>query len=64
MDLICSVLLQIYPTELENIPEFEEFHDWLCTFELFRGKHTFEEVNDEARRVGRFKVSQNREKLE
>ncbi|KRT84296.1 C2 domain containing protein [Oryctes borbonicus] len=48
-------LCKIYPTELEALPEFEEFKEWLSTFELYRGKKTGEDSEDESRIVGLFK---------
>ncbi|KAM4704919.1 fer-1-like protein 6 [Rhinophrynus dorsalis] len=46
--------LQIYDGELEN--EFQNFEDWVRTFELFRGKSTDEDhsVHDD-RIIGKFK---------
>lgn len=49
--------LQIIPHELEAVPEFNEFKDWLHTFELYRGKKTGDDSEDESRVVGAFKVS-------
>ncbi|XP_066141603.1 otoferlin-like isoform X2 [Euwallacea fornicatus] len=49
------VLFKIYPTELEAIPEFHQFKDWLKTFELYRGKKTGNESEDDTRVVGHFK---------
>ncbi|KAJ8935193.1 hypothetical protein NQ314_012950, partial [Rhamnusium bicolor] len=49
------VLCKIYPTELEDRPEFDEFKEWLHTFELYRGKKTGEDSEDESRVVGYFK---------
>ena len=48
---------KIYPNELESQDEFEGFTEWLHTFELFRGKKSEEEFNDESRIVGKFKAS-------
>lgn len=48
-------LLKIYNNELENQPEFEHFKEWLHTFELYRGKKTGDEIEDESRIVGAFK---------
>jgi len=47
---------QIYPTELEAQAEFNGFHEWLHTFELFRGKKTGDVEDDDSRIVGKFKV--------
>lgn len=48
---------KVYPKELES--EFENFEDWLHSFNLFRGKGGDDDdqnVLDEDRIVGRFKV--------
>lgn len=50
-------MFQIYPTELESIPEFDGFKEWLHTFELYRGKKTGDDSEDESRIVGAFKVN-------
>ncbi|EFN61375.1 Otoferlin [Camponotus floridanus] len=50
-----TALLKIYPGELETQPEFEQFKEWLHTFELYRGKKTGDETEDESRIVGSFK---------
>ncbi|XP_013379026.1 otoferlin isoform X3 [Lingula anatina] len=47
----------IYPCELEAVPEFSGFTDWLHTFELYRGKKTGDDADDESRVVGTFKGS-------
>lgn len=52
--LLCA---QVYSKELEN--DFNDFEDWLHTFNLYRGKAgDDDDVNstDEERIVGRFKV--------
>ncbi|XP_076264991.1 otoferlin-like isoform X1 [Rhynchophorus ferrugineus] len=49
------VLCRVYPTELEGRSEFHEFKEWLHTFELYRGKKTGEDSEDENRVVGYFK---------
>ncbi|XP_043482896.1 otoferlin-like isoform X2 [Leptopilina heterotoma] len=48
-------LLKIYPKELEAQLEFEHFKEWLHSFELYRGKKTNDEPEDESRIVGNFK---------
>ncbi|CAH1119596.1 unnamed protein product [Phaedon cochleariae] len=48
-------LFKVYPTELEARPEFDEFKEWLHTFELYRGKKTGDDSEDESRVVGYFK---------
>ncbi|XP_077275643.1 otoferlin isoform X2 [Temnothorax americanus] len=50
-----AALLKMYPGELEAQPEFEQFKEWLHTFELYRGKKTGDETEDESRIVGSFK---------
>lgn len=47
---------QVYPKELES--EFDNFEDWLHTFNLLRGKTGDDEdgSTEEERIVGRFKV--------
>ncbi|XP_028250804.1 otoferlin [Parambassis ranga] len=50
--------LKVYPKELES--EFENFEDWLHSFNLFRGKGGDDDdqnVTDEDRIVGKFKGS-------
>lgn len=51
-------LAQVYPKELES--EFDNFEDWLHTFNLLRGKTGDDEdgSTEEERIVGRFKVRQ------
>lgn len=47
----------MYPKELEN--EFDNFEDWLHTFNLFRGKAGDDDdqnMADEDRIIGKFKV--------
>uniref|UniRef100_A0A670JV71 Fer-1 like family member 6 n=1 Tax=Podarcis muralis TaxID=64176 RepID=A0A670JV71_PODMU len=49
-----SMVLNIYDGDLES--EFNNFEDWVKTFELFRGKSTDEDHSDyEDRIVGKFK---------
>ena len=50
-----SSLLQVYPNELESQPEFDGFSEWLQTFDLYRGKKSEEDFEDDNRVVGRFK---------
>ena len=57
LSLLVVLLFQVYPNELESQPEFNGFKDWLHTFELYRGKNTGNELTDEGRIVGKFKVS-------
>lgn len=50
-------LKKVYPKELES--EFDNFEDWLHSFNLFRGKGGDDDdqnVMDEDRIVGKFKV--------
>ncbi|CAN8001099.1 unnamed protein product, partial [Ixodes hexagonus] len=48
---------RIYSTELENVPEFNGFREWLHTFELYRGKRSGDDLDDQSRVVGLFKGS-------
>ena len=52
------VFVQVYHKELES--EFDNFEDWLHTFNLYRGKagDDDEHALDDDRIVGRFKVLQ------
>ncbi|KAI8430628.1 hypothetical protein MSG28_000832 [Choristoneura fumiferana] len=50
-----SALSKIYPHELEAVSEFDEFKEWLHSFELYRGKKTGDDAEDESRVVGIFK---------
>ncbi|KAI8430621.1 hypothetical protein MSG28_000832 [Choristoneura fumiferana] len=51
-----SALSKIYPHELEAVSEFDEFKEWLHSFELYRGKKTGDDAEDESRVVGIFKA--------
>ncbi len=57
-------LMKVYPNELEAQAEFDDFTEWLQTFELYRGKHSDIEFEDEGRAVGKFKVSMRGKKFE
>ncbi|XP_042243483.1 otoferlin-like isoform X3 [Homarus americanus] len=48
-------VVKVIPGELET--EFGGFREWLHTFELYRGKKTGDELEDEGRVVGKFKGS-------
>ncbi|XP_071147847.1 otoferlin-like isoform X5 [Mytilus edulis] len=50
-------IFKVYPYELESVPEFNGFTDWLHTFDLYRGKNTGSADDDESRIVGKFKGS-------
>lgn len=52
------LFFQIYPNELESQNEYNGFKEWLLTFDLYRGKKTGDELEDESRVVGKFKVTQ------
>ncbi|XP_053624309.1 otoferlin-like isoform X2 [Plodia interpunctella] len=54
-EIPASALTKIYPHELEAVPEYDEFKEWLHSFELYRGKKTGDESEDESRVVGNFK---------
>lgn len=49
--------MKVYPNELEAQPEFDEFTEWLQTFDLYRGKKSADDFEDDGRVVGKFKVS-------
>ena len=48
---------QVFPNELESQDDYEGFTEWLNTFELFRGKKSEDDFNNDNRVVGKFKVS-------
>lgn len=48
--------LQIFDSELEFLPDYNGFNDWLNAFALYRGKKTSEDDDDDHRIVGKFKV--------
>lgn len=50
-------LMKVYPNELEMQEEFDDFTEWLQTFDLYRGKRSAEEFEDDGRVVGKFKVT-------
>lgn len=52
-----SCFLKIYSNELEAQAEFNGFREWLLPFDLYRGKKTGDDIEDEARTVGTFKVT-------
>lgn len=54
--MLSTLYFQVYPTELEAIPQFNEFKEWLQSFELYRGKKTGDDDEDDSRIVGLFKV--------
>jgi hypothetical protein len=54
-------LMKVFPNELESQKEFDGFTEWLQTFELYRGKQSEEEFEDEGRVVGKFKVTFKRD---
>ena len=49
--------MQVYPHELEMQQEYNGFKEWLQTFELYWGKKTGDDLEDESRVVGTFKAS-------
>lgn len=56
-ELFLPLSPKVYPKELEG--EFDNFEDWLHSFNLFRGKGGDDDdqnVTDEDRIVGKFKV--------
>ncbi|XP_067008818.2 otoferlin [Anabrus simplex] len=50
-----TALVKIYPSELEVVQDFGGFKEWLLTFDLYRGKKSGDEIEDESRVVGTFK---------
>ncbi|XP_076068132.1 otoferlin-like isoform X2 [Oratosquilla oratoria] len=48
-------LMKVLPGELES--DYRGFREWLHTFELYRGKKTGDDLEDENRIVGKFKGS-------
>ncbi|XP_075991116.1 otoferlin-like [Anticarsia gemmatalis] len=50
-----SAITKIIPHELEAVPEYDEFKEWLHSFELYRGKKTGDDSEDENRVVGVYK---------
>ncbi|XP_069701783.1 otoferlin-like [Periplaneta americana] len=52
-----TALMKIYPSELEMQLEYNGFKEWLQTFELYRGKKTGDDLEDESRVVGTFKAT-------
>ncbi|PSN37731.1 Otoferlin [Blattella germanica] len=50
-----TALMKIYPNELEMQTDYNGFKEWLQTFELYRGKKTGDDLEDESRVVGTFK---------
>ncbi|XP_047105001.1 otoferlin-like [Schistocerca piceifrons] len=50
-----TAIMKIYPNELEMQPEYNGFKEWLLTFDLYRGKKTGDDTEDESRVVGTFK---------
>jgi hypothetical protein len=56
----CSIYLQIFKRELEEMHDFNGFNDWLHSFPLYRGKKTSEDDDDDHRIVGKFKVTGRR----
>ena len=57
MRLLYSAQCQVFPNELESQDDYEGFTEWLNTFELFRGKKSEDEINNDNRVVGKFKVT-------
>ena len=51
----------MFPTELEAQLQYDNFNDWLHTFDLYRGKNTGSDEPDENRVVGKYKVIHSRD---
>ena len=49
-------LFQIFDSALEDVEEFGGFGDFMCSFNLLRGKKTEDEDDEERRFSGKFKV--------
>lgn len=47
---------KIYHKELEKVPEFRGFNDFIATFPLYRGKTKSKDDEDDDGTVGEFKV--------
>lgn len=47
---------KIYHKELEKVPEFRGFNDFIATFPLYRGKSKSKDDEDDDSCVGEFKV--------
>lgn len=47
----------MHGSELEAVPDYNGFVEWLESFQLLRGKRTGDESDDERRIVGTFKGS-------
>lgn len=47
---------KIYHKELEKVPEFRGFNDFIATFPLHRGKTKSKDDEDDDASVGEFKV--------
>lgn len=55
---------KVYHKELEKVPEFQGFSDFIATFPLRRGKTKSHKNDDEDEgAVGEFKVGKNLDKL-
>ncbi|XP_063235260.1 otoferlin-like isoform X2 [Bacillus rossius redtenbacheri] len=50
-----NATMKIYSGELEMQPEYNGFKEWLLTFDLYRGKKTGDDAEDDSRVVGAFK---------
>lgn len=54
--LISFFLIQVYKTELEEVPQFNGLTDFCQTFKLQRGKSNDDDDGDDPSVVGEFKV--------
>ena len=50
-----SVSLQVYPCELEKVPEFSECSEWVETYDLYKGKSVDDDEPDSHRLSAKFK---------
>lgn len=60
--LISFFLIQVYKTELEEVPQFNGLTDFCQTFKLQRGKSDDDDEDDPSV-VGEFKVKLERKKF-
>lgn len=54
--LISFFLIQVYKTELEEVPQFNGLTDFCQTFKLQRGKSNDDDDGDDPSVAGEFKV--------
>ena len=47
--------MQVYPCELEKVPEFSECSEWVETYDLYKGKSLDDDEPDSHRLSAKFK---------